>query len=64
MCGEVERKALVTRFKATFPLSRLRRTLVGRCERMCADELDQSERCDCGRWATEPWETAESAWIF
>jgi len=43
MYGELERRALVARFKASFPLSRLRRALVSGCERMCADGLD---RCD------------------
>ncbi len=41
--GELERKALVTRFKASVTLTRLRRTVVGRCERMCVDGVDQ---CD------------------
>lgn len=51
--GELERKALVMRFKASFPLSRLRRALVGGCERMCADGLD---RCDARLSARDPAE--------
>lgn len=41
--AQLERKALVTRFTASFPLSRLRRFVVGGCEKMCADGLDRCE---------------------
>ena len=43
MHGELERKALVTKFKASVTLTRLRQTVVGRCERMCFDGVYQ---CD------------------
>lgn len=41
--GRMERKALVAKFKASVTLSRLRRSVVGRCEKMCEDGVD---RCD------------------
>lgn len=41
--GEMERKALVKRFQASATISRIRRGVVGYCERMCADGVD---RCD------------------
>ena len=43
--GEMEFKALVAKFKASISVTRLRRSLVGRCERMCEDGVD---RCDSG----------------
>lgn len=48
---EMERKVLVTRFTTSFPLSRLRRFVVGGCERMCADGLD---RCDARLTSKDP----------
>lgn len=53
-CGlheEMDRKVLVTRFTTRFPLSRLRRFVVGGCERMCADGLD---RCDARLTSKDP----------
>lgn len=41
--GEMERRALVKRFQASATISRIRRGVVGYCERMCADGVD---RCD------------------
>jgi hypothetical protein len=41
--GELERKDVVRRFKASSSLSRIRRGVVGHCERMCADGVDQCE---------------------
>lgn len=41
LVGKLERKALVAKFKASIPLSRLRRSVVGRCDRMCADGVDR-----------------------
>lgn len=41
--GELDRKEVVRRFRASAPLSRVRRGVVGHCAKMCADGVD---RCD------------------
>lgn len=48
--GEMERKALVKRFQASATITRVRRGVVGYCERMCADGID---RCDAKITATK-----------
>ena len=41
--GELDRKEVVRRYKVSAPLSRVRRGVVGHCDRMCAGGVD---RCD------------------
>ena len=41
--GAMDRKVLVKRFKASAPMSRVRRGVFGYCERMCGEDGD---RCD------------------
>ena len=48
--GEMERKALVKKFQASATITRIRRGVVGYCERMCADGVD---RCDAKITATK-----------
>lgn len=39
--GEMDRKDVARKFKASVTVSRLRKTMVGACERMCADGIDR-----------------------
>lgn len=53
--GRMERKALVAKFKASVTLPKLRRSVVGRCERMCEGGVD---RCDARLSACVPKDRA------
>jgi len=47
-CGvytELDRERTVRRFKASAPISRVRRVVVGACDRMCVSGMD---RCEAG----------------
>jgi hypothetical protein len=43
MYGELDRKDVVKRYRASITLSRLRRCLVGACEKMCAEGGDKCQ---------------------
>lgn len=43
MYGELNRKDVVKRYRASITLSRLRRCLVGACDKMCAEDGDKCQ---------------------
>ncbi|MGJ7038908.1 MULTISPECIES: hypothetical protein [Shinella] len=43
MYGELDRKDVVKRYRASITLSRLRRCLVGACDKMCAEDGDKCQ---------------------
>jgi hypothetical protein len=56
--SELDRKEVVRRFKASALLSRVRRGVVGHCDRMCADGADRCEailRCQERPRSSPPW---------
>lgn len=57
VCGvytELDREKTVRRFKASAPISRVRRVVVGACDRMCVGGVDRCEASLKSREAPGP----------